>query len=213
LRGSGIWGYEDRSLVVGQNGSYRLARTVNEVKAGAGGLVLSPDGRYLAGQPDLEGAHWTDSRMSVAVVDLTTGKARIYSGHPIAFSPDGSLLVAGEHEPEVAGGMKDSGVSSLPLALLDLNTGNQLWVGSVFGDTREGNFTAFSPDGGRIAVATKDALYVVDVANRATRKLMLLNGRDRLAGPRLASRWHADRSVHNGRMRRRRRVLRRGRVR
>jgi hypothetical protein len=56
LRGSDIWGWEGRSMIVAQSGSYRLARTVGETSAGAGGLLLSPDGRYLASQPWIEGS-------------------------------------------------------------------------------------------------------------------------------------------------------------
>ncbi|HZM83135.1 MAG TPA: hypothetical protein VFC19_46075 [Candidatus Limnocylindrales bacterium] len=178
LRGSDIWGWEGRSLVVGQNGSYRLARTVGETAAGAGGLLLSPDGRYLAGMPWIEGTRWPDSgEIRTAIVDLTTGKATQYpGGFPVAWAPDGrSLLV---EQP-------DTGTTNATgaLHLLEVNSGSLRPLPRIRGAKRAGNFAAFSPDGTRIAIATETELSVVGVRDGSLRTLATLSSRDRLAGP------------------------------
>ncbi|HCU48255.1 MAG TPA: hypothetical protein DGG94_00215, partial [Micromonosporaceae bacterium] len=46
-----------------------------------------------------------------------------------------------------------------------------------------GNFAAFSPDGNRLAVATKDALHIFDLPTGTVRKLYDFSSRHRLAGP------------------------------
>ncbi|MBB4962059.1 SigE family RNA polymerase sigma factor [Micromonospora polyrhachis] len=99
MRGSDIWGWEGRSLVIGRDGGYRLVRTVSETTAGmAGGLLLSPDGRHLASGPGLEGA--TDGSGRTAVFNLTTGEGdrvrrrhadRLVPGRQIVADPPGAL--------------------------------------------------------------------------------------------------------------------------
>ncbi|GAB3146490.1 hypothetical protein GCM10027290_28360 [Micromonospora sonneratiae] len=186
LRGSDIWGWEGRSLVIGRDGGYRLARTVGETTAGmADGLLISPDGRQLASQPWLEGAS-ADGGDRTAVFDLTSGKVTEYDGGtPIAWAPDGrSLLVL--PTPSL---MPDPEVRQLQLRLLDLTTGTVRELPKIRGTYQPGNFVAFSPDSARIAVATRDAIHIVD-PNRATvRRLAPLSPGDRLAGP---GAWLAD---------------------
>ncbi|GLY20744.1 hypothetical protein [Micromonospora sp. NBRC 101691] len=179
LRGSDVWGWEGRSLVVGQDGRYRLARTVGETDTGLGGLLPSPDGRFLADRPWLEGARWpADGREQTVVVDLTTGKLVQYDGGaPVRWSPDGSALLQYAFGPD-----GDPGADG-ELRLLDLATGRSRPLPGVPGLRRAGDLASFSPDGSRIAVATGQALYVVDVAGNTVRKLADLTAADRLAGP------------------------------
>ncbi|GIH02014.1 hypothetical protein Rhe02_00810 [Rhizocola hellebori] len=178
LRGSDIWGWEGRSLIVGQNGSYRLARTVGETTAGAGGLLLSPDGRYLAGMPWIEGTHWPSSgEQQVAIVDLSTGKAVLHSGGgPVAWAPDGRSILVEESVPD-----RPQWVGSL--RLLDVQTGELRQLPPVNGRARAGNYAAFSADGARLAIATETDLYVIGLGDSSWRKLATLSSRDRIAGP------------------------------
>lgn len=176
LQGSDIWTWEGRSLLVGRDGGYRLARTVNQTSAGLGDLLLSPDGRYLAAQPMIEGTEWPDDPVGrTAVVDLGTGRIRQYPGGlPLAWSPDGrSLLLRPTTEDPRLG----------RLNLLDLASGTVRALPDIRERYRPGNLAAFSPDGGRIALATTDALYVVETAGMTLRRLAPLTPRERLAGP------------------------------
>ncbi len=177
LRGSDIWGWEGRSLVVGRNGSYRLARTVGESAAGPGGLLLSPDGRYLASMPWVEGSRWPESgEQQTAIVDLTTGTARQLSGGmPVAWAPDGRTILV------------ESGQDGVPFAvgtlrLLDVASGQTRTLPAVNGTRHLGNFAAFSPDGSRLAVATTSALHLYDLRGGTVRQLTSVNESFRLAG-------------------------------
>ncbi|MGS2619827.1 hypothetical protein ACVCAH_35910 [Micromonospora sp. LZ34] len=176
LRGSDIWGWEGRSLVVGRDGGYRLARTVGETGAGTDDLLLSPDGRQLAAQPWLEGSHWPEDPVGqTAILDLTTGRVRQYAGGlPVAWAPGGrSLLVMAQSIDGRLG----------RLSLLDPATGALRQLPRITGKFRAGNLAAFAPDGSRLAVATTDALHIVDLAAGTARTLAALTPRDRLAGP------------------------------
>ncbi|SIN15518.1 hypothetical protein [Micromonospora cremea] len=176
LRGSDIWGWEGRSLVVAADGSYRLARTVGETTAGTGGLLLSPDGRQLAAQPGLEGSDWPDDPLGTTmIVDLASGQMRHYAGGlPVAWAPDGRSLLVMSHTLDGQLGR---------LSLLDPATGALHQLPRITGAFHTGNVAAFAPDGSRLAVATTDALYIVDLAASTTRTLGALTPRDRLAGP------------------------------
>ncbi|MFC3503512.1 TolB family protein [Micromonospora krabiensis] len=176
LRGSDIWGWEGRSLLVGRDGSYRLARTVGETTAGTGDLLLSPDGRRLAAQPWLEGSQWPDDPVGqTAILDLTTGQMRQYTGGlPVAWAPGGwSLLVMAQTIDGRLG----------RLSLLDTTTGAVRQLPPIDGTAHPGNLAAFSPDGSRLAVATTEALHIIDLASGTSRTLTALTARDRLAGP------------------------------
>ncbi|MBY8874153.1 hypothetical protein K7640_20200 [Micromonospora sp. PLK6-60] len=182
LRGSDIWGWEGRSLLVARDGRYRLARTVGEVSAGVGDLLLSPDGRRLAAMPWLEGVAYQHDVAGpggpqgvTAVVELGTGENRTYpGGYPLAWSPDGdSLLLRPATEDSRLGGLN----------LLDLATGRVRALPRIDEEFRLGNLAAFSPDGARLAVATVDALYVVETAGMTVRRIATLTPAERLAGP------------------------------
>jgi hypothetical protein len=164
-------------LVVGRNGSYRLARTIGETTAGVGDLLLSPDGRRLAAQPWIEGGDpFKDLDVAqTAIVDLTTGQVRQYAGGvPVAWAPDGrSLLVMAQSTDGQLGRM----------SLLDPATAARRQLPQISGSFHPGNLAAFSPDGSRLAVATTDALHIVDLTSGTTRTLGALTPRDRLAGP------------------------------
>jgi len=182
LRGSDIWGWEGRSLLVSQDGRYRLARTVGESSAGiAGGLLLSPDGRYLAGLPWLEGASWPDdARAQTALLDLSTGEVvQRDGGDPVVWAPDGASLLVHAYPPDGSGQPYRIG----SLGLLDVGTGRTRSLPEIRGRMRMGNVAAFSPDGTRLAVATEDALYVVDLGRDTLVRLADLTEHDRLAGP------------------------------
>lgn len=176
LQGSDLWTWEGRSLLVGQDGGYRLARTVNQTSAGVDDMLLSPDGRYLAAQPMIEGTNWPDDPVGqTAVVDLTTGRIRQYTGGlPVAWSPDGrSLLLRPMTVDDPRLGR---------LNLLDVTTGTLRALPEIK-ERFHSNLAAFAPDGTRIALATTDALYVVETAGMTLRRLAPLTPRDRLAGP------------------------------
>lgn len=180
LRGSDIWGWEGRSLLVGQDGGYRLARTVGEASAGLGDLLLSPDGRFLASVSWLEGAPPSSTGGGTVVFDLTTGKAREFrGGQPLAWSPDGGSILLRDIPP--GGGNPPGELGGL--RLLDLSTGDTRALPRIEGRMREGNLVAFSPDGARLAVAMLDELYVIDLAEGRLNSLAGLSIRDRLAGP------------------------------
>jgi hypothetical protein len=181
LRGSDVWGWEGRSLVVGRNGSYRLVRTVGESDAGISDLILSPDGRYIASTPSIEGTQWpSDPRMYSAVLDLTTGKVKLYPGGlPLAFAPGSKTLLVRVGEYSVGGNGNRLG----PIGLLDLGSGAIRPLADIDGNWHPGNVTAFSPDGSLVAVASKTALHIIETATGAVRRVAPLSVHDRLAGP------------------------------
>jgi WD40-like Beta Propeller Repeat len=152
--GSALLPYEGRSLVVGASGTYRLVRTVSDANAGDG-LLLSPDGRMVAGSPQLEGATSGDgSPNGTVLIDLTSGAVReLPGGAPVAFSPDGTELLTAR-SPE-------AGSSEYRMALLDLAAGASRELFSVGGPPRGGQF-AFSPDGRRLAVQSSQSLTIYD---------------------------------------------------
>ena len=112
-------GFYDHVLVVGLDRSYRILRSINGVFAGYD-LLLSPDGRYVAGNWNLEGVPAEDPLVPLAVVDLVTGRVGYYREfEPLAWAPDGRLLVG-------LGNPWDRTVrprSVRAVALLDVTTG------------------------------------------------------------------------------------------
>lgn len=166
-------GYEDRALVVGANGSYRMVRHIDGFAAGKS-LLLSPDGRHVAGDWGLEGG-WTDRLGAAAttVVDLTTGSVRTYkAGVPVAWFPDGARLLTSTGE----------------LNVLNLDTGAVDPVG-VRHEPNNDASVALSPDGRRAALQTALMISVVDLATHHARKVIDLDGLRTLAGP---GAWTAD---------------------
>ncbi|BCJ52767.1 hypothetical protein Asp14428_42420 [Actinoplanes sp. NBRC 14428] len=179
LRGSDIWGFEGRSLLVGRSGGYRLARSVGEMSAGtADGLLLSPDGRYLAGGLSMEGVDYPpEGDPQTGVLDLTTGTVRQYGGgDPMAWSPDGRFIL-------VRGSSGNTDHSLYSMHLLEVATGRKQPLPRAEGEFLPGNVAAFSPDGKRLAVATTTSLQVFDLAGNTRTEITGLTDRDRLAGP------------------------------
>jgi hypothetical protein len=154
LSGSDVFGYEGHSAVV--NTVYRRLRTVGDVNAGEG-LLLSPDGRFVAGDNQVEGAdHW-DNAPGTALVDLTSGTVRtIPGGSPVTWSPDGSHLLTTTPSPaDVEAGWR--------LSLLDLATGSSTDLFSVGARPYDRPF-AFSPDGTRLAAQAGTVVTLYDLA-------------------------------------------------
>ena len=173
--------YESRSLLVGRGGAYRLVREEFGPE-----IVLSPDGRYLAGTSMLEGTGWFEHN-DPAVLDLTTGKIRRYQGgRPLAWAPTNApdasassapaaYLLLWHHEDHV-------------LRLLDLASGRTRDLMPIGGDAPRIS-AAFSPDGSQLAIQADDTLYIIDVAAGTHRKLVDFGTRERLAG---AGAWLPD---------------------
>jgi hypothetical protein len=162
-----VFGYDDRAVVVGRDGLYRYVRELNSFDAGED-LLLSPDGRYVAGGAGLEGVEWGESasdwQSAAGVMDLATGEVRSYhDGPPVAWSPDGRLLTA---------------ASSGELALLDLNSGEAVPLGVAGAEA-----VAFSPDGHQLALQVDRELTVLNVDTRAVRGVAELSATQTLAGP------------------------------
>jgi len=183
LRGMDFWGGEGRSLLVSQRGSYRLARSAYELSTGiGGGMLLSPDGRYLAGSLTMEGAKEpSPDRVQAAVFDLVAGTMRQYDGgYPMAWSPNGDSILV--HTLPATGEVVHPHTFG-ELRLLSMTTGQARPLPRIEGGLRDGNFAGFSPDGRRLAVATTTALHLIDLVDNSQIKLADLTESDRLAGP------------------------------
>ncbi len=162
-----FFGYDDRAIVVGRDGRYRYVRGINGFNAGED-LLLSPDGRYLAGGPGLEGVESAGSasewQATAGVMDLTTGQVRTYRhGRPVAWSPNGRLVTS---QPDG------------DLSLLDVSSGDAVSLGVTGASS-----VAFSADGAELAVQVGTELTVVDVRTRTTRLVTGLVAGQLLAGP------------------------------
>ena len=160
-----LFGFDDRAVAVGRDGRYRYVRTVSAFDAGED-LLLSPDGRYVAGAAGLEGADWGETagawQSATIVLDLTTGEVRgHHAGPPVAWSPDGRLLVG-------SGG----------LSLVDVRTGETTPL-----DVEGGAGLAFSPDGRQLAVQADREVRVLDLATGGVRVVATLAAGQTLAGP------------------------------
>jgi DNA-binding beta-propeller fold protein YncE len=132
-----VLGYEDRAIVVGQNGSYRVVRH-NQFAAGKS-LLLSPDGRFVAGDGGLEGARPGTDFSATSVLDLTTGQVHSYdAGQPLAWSPDGRSLLA------------RSGSGNL--SVVDVDAKAVVDLDLYGGEPTSPTWVAFSPDGRRAAL-------------------------------------------------------------
>jgi hypothetical protein len=176
-------GFEDDGMVVSTAGFTRTVK-YNTGSNLQGELMLSPDGRYLAGDSSMRGSDpkvadtprgWT------SVLDLTTGAVRSYdAGIPVAWSPDGHLLTSFE-----------------TFNLLDLDTGTARTIGPAAerGPCPTHYYcqlkpaAAFSPDGRSLAVVSGSSVYVVDVASGQSRPLVDLPEKSALDGP---GAWNRD---------------------
>ena len=163
----GLSDYDDRAITIGRDGMYRYVRDINSVDAGEN-LLLSPDGRYLAGPADLEGVKFEGSSgpdwvSTAGVMDLTTGRVRTYrEGAAVDWSPDGRLLVR---------------APTGQLKLLDLASGHATPLGVG------GAAVAFSPDGRRLAVQQDRELKVLDLDTLTPHPVANLAARQTVAGP------------------------------
>jgi hypothetical protein len=172
-----FFGYEDRALVIGRNGSYRWLQEISAFDAGES-VLLSPDGRYVAGDAGIEGANAGDGSLDgTSIVDLNTGRVRSYGGGvPLAWSPLGQLL------QRTAAGR---------LGLLDPVSGVTTDLG-VVASVPAGSPFAFAPDGQRVAYQSGSALLVVDLRAKTEHRIADLGPREALAGP---GAWSADGSI------------------
>ncbi|MEV4508485.1 hypothetical protein AB0K00_05960 [Dactylosporangium sp. NPDC049525] len=178
--------------VVGRDGSYRMLRYGYTYLQAGQDVLLSPDGRYVAGHGTYE--HLISSADgTVSVVDLSTGKERRYPGadvvDPVAWSPDGRRLLINRYvgyQPAAAGnseafdGHDTTTFDSGALWLLDLDSGATTRLLDI-GRAVPGP-AAFAPDGRTVAVQLGRDVTLVDVATGARRVLTTLPAGARLGG-------------------------------
>lgn len=193
LTGIDLFDHEGKVAVVGRDGSYRMLLYGGASQTAGVGVVLSPDGRFvaqqfLADEPD----------GSVVITDLVTGLSRRLSiegrtccGIPLAWSRDGTHLAVVDFDEAVRlDHVTGYGVWDARLVVYDVATGNGVRLAELGGlhTLRKGSLVAFSPDGERIALNTGGSLKVMDLTgeNVWTAELGL---RRYLAG---AGAWRAD---------------------
>ncbi|GAA1406846.1 hypothetical protein GCM10009662_39430 [Catellatospora coxensis] len=163
---------EATGVLVGRDGSYRLF----PMNPGEGFGLVSPDGRHLA--------RWGE------IVDLVSGvrTPTAERARPLAWSPDSRRLLLIDYQDDLSITYGPDGPSdpSHPddVGYFDLATGTMKGLLTTDADTAAG---AFSPDSGRIVVATgkgdgPQTLTVVDLATGTPNMLSELTGRQRLAG-------------------------------
>ncbi|HEY0700100.1 MAG TPA: hypothetical protein VGD43_20120, partial [Micromonospora sp.] len=195
--------YGSRIAVVGRDGSYRMLRYGGYYKQAGQDVLLSPDGRYVAGDGTLEDLNVSLPSSEITVVDLVTGQVRRYddlpAGQPVGWSPDGSqLLLLRESEcpdqSEPPGPVTNTPIrcdfASGPLWLLDRASGRVRQLLDLSGvPVHRAIFVAFAPDGRHLAVQVDQRLVVVDTVDGTSRTLADLGPRTRLAG---AGAWSRD---------------------
>jgi hypothetical protein len=171
--------------VVGRDGSYRRLPAGRYQQAGQD-LLLSPDGRYIAGSMDLVVPTDDPSGTSVvSILDLDSGKVRrlpaVAPGaptglwSPLVWSPDGKSIVA-YVDDRVDG-------TALSLRLLDTQTGTARTLMALNSPPGQLPRVAFSPDGKRLAVGLPGRLVTIDIATGASHELTSLSSGQQLAGP------------------------------
>ncbi|GAB3845912.1 hypothetical protein GCM10029963_24940 [Micromonospora andamanensis] len=167
--------FGSKIAVVGRDGSYRTLRYGRAYMQSAQDVVLSPDGRYVAGDTSLDARLSSGNNSEITIVDLTSGAVRRYTGlpagQPVAWSSDGTQVVL----------LRDS-TSSVGLWLLDRASGQTRSLLQADGTIRRATLLAFSPDSRQVAVQVDRSLIVVDTASGASRVLADLGPRGRLAG-------------------------------
>ncbi|WP_203900428.1 WD40 repeat domain-containing protein [Virgisporangium aliadipatigenens] len=190
--------YGSKVGVVGRDGSYRVLRYATSDRQVAQEVLLSPDGRYVAGDGSEEDPIGMDEYSgAVSVVDLVTGRTRRFAVNPgdraVAWRPDGGALVLWNRgKPSTTGdevafdGHEVSyGYGGGTLRLMELGDGRLRTVANldiapfdpVFG-------VAFTPDGKQLAYQNGQRLHVVDMTVDGPRRPALVNldAGERLAG-------------------------------
>ena len=130
-------------------------------------LTISPDGRSVAAFAFRESSKEGARGLEIRVFELETGKELLrFEAHAcfhLAYSPDGKRLALADSQP-LAASLTRPGGSRRPIRICDSESGRELLQLTVDGDS--GNFTqiAFSPDGSRLAGASRDGrLRIWDV--------------------------------------------------
>ncbi|MEV4137569.1 hypothetical protein AB0J72_36020 [Dactylosporangium sp. NPDC049742] len=181
--------YGSRISAIGRDGSYRvLPFGATYLQAGQD-VLLSPDGRYAAGNGTYERLLGTGDT-DVSIVDLTTGEERRHQGSgpavPVAWSHDGRRLLvhrfgASSWADTPFDGADTTGSDNGALWLLDVGSGAATHLLDL-GRTRRGA-AAFSPDGRTVAVQLGRELALVDTATGTRRPLATLPAGAHLGGP------------------------------
>ncbi|GAA3227449.1 WD40 repeat domain-containing protein [Dactylosporangium siamense] len=176
--------------VVGRDGSYRMLRYGYTYLQAGQDVLLSPDGRFVAGHGTYEHLI-TSADSTMSVVDLSTGRERRYPGagavDPVAWSPDGRRLLIRRYDPNqwATDGRPWDGHDTEEsdhgaLWLLDLGSGATTRL-LDYGHTIPGA-AAFAPDGRTVAVQLGRDITLVDVATGGRRVLATLPAGGLLGG-------------------------------
>ncbi|MET7421579.1 hypothetical protein [Dactylosporangium sp. NPDC005555] len=181
--------YGSRISVIGRDGSYRVLPYGNTYLQAGQDVLLSADGRRVAGDGTYL-SHLGTGTGDVSVVDLGTGGERRYPGtgniDPVAWSPDGTrLLIRRYSGPAWWSGAYDGSDTvesdNGALWLLDLGSGATTRLLDL-GRTRPGR-AAFSPDGRTVAVQAGRDLTLLDTTGGGRRVLTTLPAGAMLGGP------------------------------
>nr|BFE58850.1 hypothetical protein GCM10020063_033760 [Dactylosporangium thailandense] len=191
--------YGSKIASVGRDGSYRMLRYADTYLQVGQDVMLSPDGRLVAG-PDSVEVHLGPGRGSgrLSVVDLVTGRARHFTDLPadvpVAWKPDGTALLLWQQPasqpimdgltPPYDGNEARYGYAGGSLWLLDLATGATRKLIDLGGAVFEPiNSAAFAPDGRHLVVQRDRELVLVDTSDGSSRTLSTLeSATQRLAG-------------------------------
>lgn len=172
LSGTDVFDHEGKVAVVGRDGSYRMLLYAGASQTAGHGVVLSPDGRQVASQflPDEQPA-WA------VVTDLATGHSRrlVSEGRdccavPVAWSPDGRLLLALDHPFAPTGFDPVTGYGQVPaeLVVYDLTAGTTQRLGAV-GDLhqlRAASAAAFSPDSRHVVMTVGKQVKLMSLSGQ-----------------------------------------------
>lgn len=169
LSGTDMFDHEGKVAVVGRDGSYRMLLYAGAQQTAGFGVLLSPDGRRVVSQflPDEQPA-WS------VVTDLATGGTRrlVSEGRdccamPVAWSPDGKLLLALDHPRDPTGFDPVTGYGLVPaeLVVYDLATGATRRLGAAgdLNQLRAASAAAFSPDSRHLVMSVGEQVRMMTV--------------------------------------------------